>query len=167
MQAQPMTSVLMIVLLILKLVLSSLSKKYKEKKCVRKTFKFVKYFYSMIIEMTFVDMSFACAYNLISDYNISGGFQEDLGRLISIISLSGMIIHYVNIGEKIVKCPEKLDDFDTVMIFENLRVTKFLKRKTLLNLINVIFKLKIILLMVCMVMFQQFSDLCIISMLIV
>lgn len=107
--------------------------------------------------MAFVDLSFSCFFNLISDYKIYHSQTDNLGRVVSFIFISALIYHYLMLAEKVIWYPHKITPHERQVILENLRDQELKKEKTLLNLINIIFKLKIILLMACIIMFQTMA----------
>jgi hypothetical protein len=111
------------------------------------------YFLALAAEMALVDLSFACVYNLVSDYKNYHMTEDNLGRTLSFVFLSAIILHYLRIGEKVIYSPEKLAPHEKMMIEENLKSMEMKKDTVPLHLINVLFKLKIILLMTSMIVF--------------
>lgn len=165
-QAQPVISIILMILLVFKTLSKICNKINLGCKLLKNGKKYIDYLYSLVMEVAFVDLSFSCFYNLISDYWTSHTRADNLGRVMALIFSSALIYHYLSISERIIFSPSKIKPFEKMIIFENLKDKKLIKKKSTLNLLNIIFKLKIILLMACITMFQNLVNFGLIFMLV-
>lgn len=154
-QALPVTSIVLILLIACKLIWKIFNMMKLDCKFLNCSRKYIDYLYSMAMELSFVDLSFSCYFNLVSDYQTYHSRADNLGRFVSFVFSSALIYHYLSIGEKIILFPSKLKRFEKMIIFENLKSKELTKQNRTVNLLNIIFKLKIILLMACIIMFQN------------
>jgi hypothetical protein len=114
---------------------------------------YLRHLFSLTVEMTIVDLSFSFFYNLVSDYRKCHATADKLGRWASSSFLNLILLHYLQIGANVIYRPDKLYPFDKVLVLENLKFTAMTKRNVPLHLLNVILKLKIVLLMATIIVF--------------
>lgn len=97
----------------------------------------------VLIEMTWIDISFAIFYNLVTDYHIDDPQTHMIGKIGSVVLLVTMVAYYSKLMTQTQLNPENLTDFETEIIMDKLDKNQVLKHKPLRNL-NLNFKLRII-----------------------
>jgi len=106
-----------------------------------------------------VDLSFACFFNLVSDYKDNNPVTYYSGKIISGFFVSSIIVLYMRLGEMGLYTPQKFKMFESQLITDNLHF-ETVEKSFNVRLINVIFRLKIIFLMACIIMLQNWLYAC-------
>ena len=107
-----------------------------------------------MIESTFIDIVFASCYNLITDYRNSYPFYHILGKTLAVAFLSIIIWRYIYVLETASCQPWKLTLYETKMLLENLE-KESAQKSILVRSMNIVFRLKIVFLLACIVMLQN------------
>jgi len=150
----------------LNLTLNLFNRIFPNLKIFKCTSKYLKYYFTMLIEICFIDIIFYTTFNLVSDYEQYSTDARVFGKFISIIMFSNMIYHYLNMAINVLNNPKAIEEYDQRAVFFGLSSKRFRPERKYLNLLNIIFKLKIILLLVIMVIFQPYPSICLVSALI-
>ena len=106
---------------------------------------------AVVIEMVVVDLVFASFYNLVSDYRDTNQVAHYSGKMMSGIFISLILLLYMKTAEKSIYTPQKMLPFESGMITENLYLPAA-KNSINVRMINMIFKIKIVFLMACIIM---------------
>jgi hypothetical protein len=138
----------------------------KKVKCVEKFVGKVKGFIGFLLESNFLDLSFYAFYNLIS-YRRSIDWNMAFGQLASLAILSWIIFFYFNLSYKAFSNKtEKMTKFEISLIEEGLN-KKSLKKSNSLRIVNSMFRLKTIVLVAIIVLYQNMPIICLTSLMIV
>lgn len=122
--------------------------------------------YSSLLEMIVVDLAFACFYNLVTDYSTSQPTVHYVGKMLSSVFISVLILHYLNILEVALYSPHKLADFQHQLVTDSFE-KQALKKSLNVRSINILFRLKIVALMASIIMLQNQIYLCIVTMIVI
>jgi hypothetical protein len=122
--------------------------------------------YQMMTEMVIVDVAFACFYNLVTDYRTSQPAIHYYGKAISSLFISMMILNYLYVLEIACTKPWRLGVYQTHMVLENLNPVAA-RSSVMVRSLNVVFRLKIILLMACLIMLQNHLVMCLVLMILI
>lgn len=118
---------------------------------LHKATQFIYHVYQVMTDMVIVDVAFACFYNLVTDYKTSYPMVHYIGKTLSSIFISIMVLNYLYVLD-IASCkPWKMGIYQSRMVLENLNKT-VARSSVLVRSINIVFRIKIILLMGCLIM---------------
>jgi hypothetical protein len=110
--------------------------------------------------MTWIDLSFAIFFNLVTDTYSKDPPTHVFGKVSSFVLLFTLLFYYYKLIVLTQINPKQLSDFETEIIMDKLNTDQVLKHKQLRN-VNLEFKVKIILIMGVIVGLQNTPYACV------
>jgi hypothetical protein len=113
--------------------------------------------------MSFIDLSFAVTFNLITDTVRPDNVTHSVGKTFSFIIILVLFWVYIRIGYFSICKPYELSDYETQIVIQDFN-PKRMRNTVKLRLLNIGFKIKIMFLVVTAVTLQNSTYACVILM---